>query len=108
MPCMAGSAVANATVGLRFADRVALRAAAGDRGRPLEFGQRVGWPLHVARVKLLCNVSLLGRQTCFAVDCRPRRRRVPAARELLIDLFVAAAAIGRSNMRGDDEAVVIL
>ena len=40
---------------------------------------------------------------------RPMRGRMPAAQELLIDVFVAAAAVGGGQVAfGDDESVMIL
>src|SRR5215813_7398272 len=59
-------------------------------------------------MQLFGEVGLFCAEAGFSIDRGPRRSRVPAAHELLVDLFVAGAAVGGRNVRRDDKAVVIL
>jgi len=71
-------------------------------------GERIGGTLHVAGIELLAESDLVGGEPFFSHDSGPGSCGVAAAREFLVDLFVAGAAIARSHLSGDYEAVVIL
>src|ERR1700741_3272231 len=88
VPRVARGAVANGVVGVWFAEGGALRAAAGDGRSSFQIGQRVGRPLHIARVVLFPEGDLLRSEPLFAHDRSPGRRGMTAANEFLVDLLV--------------------
>src|SRR5262249_13723609 len=105
---VAGGAGADSAVGVGLADAVTLDAAAGDGRGAFAHGGRIRRTFAAAGVELLGKGDLLRGQALLAVDRGPRRRRVPAAQELLVLLLVAGAAVGRGDGFGDGEAVVLL
>jgi hypothetical protein len=53
------------------------------------------------------EIHLLRRESLLAIDGGPGRRSVPAAKELLVYVFVAAAAVPSRQLRTDYETVMI-
>ena len=104
---MAFGATADGAVVIWLADGVALLAAGGDGG--VSFGQRerVGRTLGASGLELLAEGDLLSAQALLAMDGGPTGCGVTAAQELLVDAFVAGAAVARREMGADHEAVVI-
>ena len=85
VPGVAGGAGADGAVRVRLADAVALVAALADRRRPLAArraacGGRSTAPWWNFSAKATCSAV----KSPLPVDRRPRRRRVPAAQELLV------------------------
>src|SRR5262249_9160313 len=63
------------------------------RRRSLERGERMRGTARAARLIALRQLDLLRLQTGLAVHRGPRRRRMAAAKKLLIDRLVAASAV---------------
>src|SRR5262249_39585928 len=59
-------------------------------------------------MKLFGERDLFGGEAFLAIDRGPGDRRMAAAQELLVDAFVAIAAIAGRQAGGDDEAVMLL
>jgi hypothetical protein len=74
---------------------------------PFRKDERVWWALRATRLELLAERHLLRTQALLSMDCGPTGSCVPAAQELLIDAFVAGAAITGSKVSTDDKSVVI-
>jgi len=87
--------------------RVALRAAAADRGRPFERGDGVRRTVDAAGMVLLGECDLLGGEILRAADRRPRRRGMAAAKELPVLRGVAARAVRGGEALGHHEAAMI-
>lgn len=58
-------------------------------------------------MELFAKTDLLRGQVLVAVDCGPRWCSMAAAQVLLVDRFVAGAAVSGGHTVGDDEAVMI-
>ncbi len=69
--------------------------------------ERIRRTLGAAWLELFTVRDLFGTEPLLPVNRCPTRSSVPAAQELLVDAFVAGAAIARSQVRADDKAVVI-
>lgn len=107
MPGMAGRAVSDRSVRIGPADAVALLASAGHGGSALNLHKRMRWTPGSSRLVHFREVHLFGREPLLAVYGGPRRRSVPAVQELLVDILVAAAAVPRGQLGGNDESVMI-
>jgi hypothetical protein len=59
-------------------------------------------------LKLFREVDLFGRETLLSVDGCPGGTGVPTVQELLIDRFVATAAVSRREFRGNHKPVMVL
>src|SRR4051794_16929902 len=107
MTCMAVRAGADRTVGVRPPDRVALDTSTACSDRPFEHADRVRVPVHRAGVILLGKRDLLRLEIARSADCRPRRRRMPAPKELAILRRMALRAIRGGQVSCDREAAVV-
>ncbi len=108
MARVARGAVADRAVFVWLADRMALLAAAGHRGRALESGERMRRPFHAAGLVGLGERDLFRSESLFTTHGGPGNGGVPAVQKFLIDLFVASAAIAGGDVAGgDDEAVMV-
>jgi hypothetical protein len=87
---------------------VALFAPAGHGGTALQLHKRMRRTARAAGLIRFRKIYLLGRQSFFAVNRGPGRRRMPAVQKLLVDIFMATAAIPGREFGGNYEAVVIL
>jgi len=108
VPRVTSRAGADGAIGIRFADRVALLAAAGHGGSPFERCERMRRALGVSRMVLLSESDLVGREPSFPINGGPGNRGVAAAEELLVDRLMAAAAIRSRKVLGDDESVMLI
>lgn len=97
----------NRSVVIGLTDCVALFAAGRGRRMPFRQHERVRRTLRATRLELFAEGNLLRTQALFTVDGGPTWRSVAAAKEFLVDGFVAGAAIARSQMGADRKAVVI-
>src|SRR5262249_3054578 len=108
MTCVAGRAVTDRAVVVGFADAVALFAPTGHCRWPFKSHERMWRTLDASRLISLGKVHLL-RSECFLSSHRsPRHSGMPAVQELLIDVFVAAAAVARGEGANDGKSVVRL
>ena len=97
----------NRSIVIGLADGVALLATRS-RGRvSLRKHQRIRRPLCAAWLKLLTERNLLRTQTLLSVDGGPAGSRVTAAKEFLIDAFMAGTAIAGGQMSADRESMMI-
>ena len=85
VPGMAERAVADAAVGVGFANRVTGDAAALRRRIALQFRQRMRRTFHRAGMQFFHLVNHLRRKILVAHDRHPRRRGVAAPHKLVID-----------------------
>jgi len=104
---MAGSAVADCAVTIRFTYAVTLFAAARHRGSTFQLDERMRRTPSSARLIGLREIHLLGREPLFSIDGSPCRSSVAAVQELLVDRFVAAPTIAGCEFGGDHESVMI-
>jgi len=74
---------------------------------PFGYGERIRRTICATWLELLAEGDLLFAEALGAMHCRPAWRRVAAAQEFLIDVFVAGAAVARGEMIADDEAVMV-
>jgi hypothetical protein len=74
---------------------------------PFRFDQGIWRTLGAARLKLFAEGNLFRAQAFLTVDGSPAWSRVAAAEELLIDAFVAGAAVSGGQMGTDYESMVI-
>ncbi len=108
MARVAGGAVADRSVVVWFADRVALFAAAGHGGCALESDEWMRRPFYAAGLVGFGEGDLFGSEGLFAAHGGPGNGGVAAVQKFLIDLFVASAAVAGGDVAcGDDEAVVV-
>ena len=77
-------------------------------GPPFRTTKRIWRAFGAAGLELLAERHLLGAQALLAVDRGPAGSRVAAAQKLLIDAFVARAAVAGGQIGADHEAVVVL
>ena len=108
MPGMAGCARADRAIAVWSAHTVALLTAAGHSGCAFELRDHIRRPASCSGLKLLGKINLFGRETFFSVYGCPCGGGVPAVQELLIDRFVTAAAVSRSEFRGNNKSVMVL
>ena len=101
MAGMALGASPNRSVVIGFADCVALLAARSCCRMSFRKNEGVRWPLGASRLELLAEGDLFRAQALFSVDRGPTGRGVSAAKEFLIDAFVAGAAVAGGQMSGD-------
>ena len=76
-----------------FANAVTLLATAGHRRTAFQLNKRMRRPARAARLIRFRKIYLFWRETFFPIDSAPCRRGVAAAQKLLVDTFVATAAI---------------
>ena len=95
---VASGAVADGAVGVGLAYAVALLAAAGHGRAALRLHERMRRTARAAGLIGFREIHLLGSEAFFAVDGGPGRRGVAAVQELLINVFVATAAIARRQL----------
>jgi hypothetical protein len=107
MACVTGRAGANRSVTIWLAYAVALLAAIGHCRTTLQLHKRMGRTARSSGLILFRKIHLIRRKPLFAIDRGPCRRRVAAAKKLLINVFMAAAAVPCSQFAGDHEAMVI-
>lgn len=74
---------------------------------PFRKDEGVWWALCATRLELLAEGDLLRTQAFLPVHGGPARCRMTAAKEFLINAFVAGAAIASGEMSADSEPVVI-
>src|SRR5579872_204686 len=108
MARMAGRAGADRAIGIRFSDAVTLFAAADHRRSAFERHKRMWRPLRISGLIRFREGDLFGTETFLAVNRRPGNTGVPAAQELLVNAFVATAAVSRRQLRHDRETVMFL
>src|SRR4051812_37858656 len=108
MACVAGGARPNRSVFVRLADAMAVRAAARRSRRAFERDERMRRTSCVPGLIPFCERHLLCTEPALAKHSGPGHRRVPAAKELLIDRFVTASAVSGGELRDDREAVMLL
>lgn len=98
---------ADGAVVIWFSNGVALLASGRDGWMPFGDDQRIWRALGCTGLKLLAEGDLFRSQALFSVDGCPAWRGVAAAQVFLVDALMACAAVSGSEMRADDEAVVI-
>ncbi len=108
VPRVARDAIADGAVAVGFTHAMALLAAAGHRRSAFQLHKGMRRPARSARLIGLGKINLLRRESLLAINRGPGRRGMAAVQKLLIDGFVATAAISRRKLRGDHKAVVIL
>jgi hypothetical protein len=104
---VAFGATADRAVIVGFTDRVTLLAAGGDCGMAFGQSEWVGRTLGASGLELFAEGDLLSAQTLFAMYGGPTGSGVAAAQKLLIDAFMAGAAVARGEMGADHKAVMV-
>ena len=104
---VAGGAGADGAVGIGPADAVALIAAAGHRRAAFELRERMRGTASAAGLISFREVYLLRAEAFFAVDGGPRGCGMPAVEKLLVDVFMAGAAVAGGELGGNGKAVVV-
>src|SRR6185369_1762521 len=85
---------------------MALFASAGHRRRPFQSSEWMRRPLHTSRLVSFSKIYLLRSKWFVTADRGPRHCRVTAAQKLLINVFMAAAAVAGRKAANDGESVV--
>jgi len=104
---MAFCATTNRTVVVRPSNGVALLATGGNCGMPLRQRERIRWTLGASGLELLAEGNLFSTQSLLAMHGGPTGCGVAAAKKLLIDTFVAGAAVAGGQVGADHKPVVI-
>src|SRR5215469_1613684 len=107
MPRVADRAGSDCAVSIRLAYTVALFTSAGHRRPTFQLYKRVRWAPGSSRLVCFREVDLLGSQPLLAVYGRPRRRGMPAAQELLINVLVATTAVASRQFGRNYESVMV-
>lgn len=108
VPSVTDSTGPDRAVAVRLSHTVALITSAGFGQGSFQFSQWIGRTTSAARLILFRKTHLLGCEALLAVDRSPGGRGVATVEELLINVFVAAPAVPRRQLVGDDESVVVL
>jgi hypothetical protein len=105
---MACGAIADSTVAVGLADAVALFATAGHCGVSFQLHKWVWRPARSSRLIGLGKIHLLRSKALLSINRAPRRSGMTAVQILLVNGFMAGAAISRGQFCGNYKSVMIV